>query len=97
VGLIIYTNSDKEKLIKPTLELLNSKLISNFDMPKLLEMVPNNWSMKLTGQFLQNALQTTLAKKRNDMAEKSIALSHKFELQTTLFTLKKEQLYVDED
>jgi hypothetical protein len=89
--------SEKDKLIKPTIELLNSKLISNFDIPKLLEMVPNNWSMKLTGEFLQNALHTTLAKKRNNMAERSIALSHKFDLQTTLFTLKKEQLYVDED
>ena len=96
----IYTNpsySDSESLIKPTTELLNSKLIVYFDMPKMLEMIPNKWSMKLAGGFLQNALNTNLAKKRNCSVEKNISLNYKFELQTVLLELKKEQLYVDED
>ena len=84
-------------LVNPAVELLDSKLIIHFDIPKLLETVPNNWSMKLTAGFLQNALNSNLARKRQILAEKNIALNHKFNLQTTLFELKKEQLYIDED
>lgn len=53
--------------------------------------------MKLTGEFLQSALNTNLAKKRNLLAEKNIALNYKFTLQTMLFNLKQEQLYVSDD
>ncbi len=98
--LSIYTNpsyADKEKLLKPTIDLLNSKLATNFEMPKIIESVPNNWSMKLAGEFLQNVLQTNLAKKQNILVERNIALSHKFNLQKIVFNLKKEQLYIDED
>ena len=63
----------------------------------MVEMVPNNWSMKITGDFLQNALNNNLSTKRNLLAEKNIAMNHKFNLQIKLFKLKKEQLYIDED
>ena len=90
-------NSDKENYLKPTLELLNSKFLSNFDLPKLIEMIPNNWSLELTNEFLQNALRHNLSKKRNFSVEKNIANNYKFNLQTILQGLKKEQLYLDED
>ena len=89
--------SEKENLFKPTLDLLNSKLLSNFDLPKLIEMIPNNWSMNLTNEFLQNALRYNLSRKRNNAVQKNISNNYKFTLQTIMHNLKKEQLYIDED
>ena len=89
--------SEKENLFKPTLDLLNSKLLPNFDLPKLIEMIPNNWSMEFTNEFLQNALCHNLSRKRNFRVEKNISNQYKFNLQTVLHGLKKEQLYIDED
>ena len=53
--------------------------------------------MKLAGEFLQNALNINLAKRRNILVEKNIALNYKFSLQAISFDLRKEQLYIDED
>lgn len=89
--------SEKENLFKPTLDLLNSKLLPNFDLPKLIEMIPNNWSMEFTNEFLQNALHHNLSRRRNFRVEKNISNQYKFSLQTVLHGLKKEQLYIDED
>ncbi|CAF0716807.1 unnamed protein product [Brachionus calyciflorus] len=96
----IYLNptySERERFLKPTLDLMNSKLIIYFDIPKLLDMIPNNWSLKLTGDFLQNVLSHNLFRKRTKLVEKNLATNYKFYLQTVLFSLKKEQLYVDDD
>lgn len=89
--------TEKEKLLKPTLDLLNSKLIVYFDVPKVIDMIPNNWSLKLTGEFLQNVLNTNLGRKRNTICHKHLANNYKFYLQSVLFNLRKEQLYIDED
>ena len=77
--------------------MLNSRLIENFDIPKVLEMIPESWSMKLTGDFLLNVLSSNLSRKRANLVEKSIANTHKIRLQAELIDLRKEQLYVDDD
>lgn len=89
--------SDKERLLKPTLDLLNSRFVDSFDIPRVLEMIPSNWSMKLTSDFLLNVLGSSLAHKRTNQVEKSIANTYKMGLQSQLFELKKEQLYIDDD
>ena len=89
--------SEKDNLLKPTMDLLNSKFLTNFDLPKLIEMIPNNWSMELTNEFLQNALRHNLSRKRNFSVQKNISNIYKFNLQMILHGLKKEQLYLDED
>lgn len=94
---VIFLSSEKDKLLKPTLDLLNSRLTENFDIPKVLDMIPENWSMKLTGDFLLNVLSTNLSRKRTNLVEKSIANNHRIRLQAELYDLKKEQLYVDDD
>jgi hypothetical protein len=78
------------------LELLNDKP-SNFDITKVIDMIPNNWSIKLTHQFVENVLQSNLRRKRTALVEKHISHQFKFLLQKELFNLKKEQLYVDDD
>ena len=89
--------SDKDRLLKPTLDLLNSRLVDSFDVPRVLEMIPSNWSMKLTGDFLLNVLNSTLRRKHNNLVQKSIANNYTIHLQAELQELKKEQLYVDDD
>ena len=95
--LLSPANNEREKLLKPTLELLNSHLISSFDIPKLIEILPNNWSVKITSDFLQNVLQSNLSTKNNYSVEKNICAVHKFSLQTRMHNLRKEQLYLDDD
>ena len=89
--------SEKEKLLTPCLNLLNSPLSDNFDIPKLIDLIPNNWSIKLTSNFLANILQSNLAKKRNNSVKKNIYSNYKLSLQGTMYALRKEQLYIDED
>lgn len=79
------------------MELLNSRLVDSFDVPRLLDMIPSNWSMKLTGGFLVNVLSSSLSRKRTNLVEKSIANNYRVHLQVELNELKKEQLYVDDD
>lgn len=96
----IYMNPnyiDRDKLLKPALELLDSKLISSFDIPKLLEIIPSNWSVKITSNFLMNSLQKNLALKNNYSVEKKMCANFKFSLQTITYDLRKEQLYIDDD
>jgi hypothetical protein len=70
---------------------------SNFDIPKLIGIMPSNWSIKLTSDFLNNSLSNSLAKKRNNSVQKNIYSNYKFSLQKTMHELRKEQLYIDED
>ena len=97
----IYMNpaySEKEKLLAPTLELLNNnRYSSNFDMPKLIETIPNNWSMKLASEFLKNGLSSNLSQKRFVKVYKTIANNYRFQLQTQSHELRRELLYIDED
>ncbi|RNA43847.1 Transforming growth factor-beta receptor-associated 1 [Brachionus plicatilis] len=88
---------DKEKLLKPALDLMNSNLIIYFDIPKLLEMIPNNWSLKMTGDFLSSVMHYNLSRKHCKLAEKNLAVTHKVALKTNLYNIQKEQLYIDDD
>ena len=93
-----YPNiSERDKLLKPALELLNSQLISYFDVPKLIELIPSNWSIKITSDFLLKSMQRNLSLKNRYLARKEMSASFKFSLQMIAFDLKKEQLYIDED
>lgn len=83
--------------MNPTLELLNSPLISNFDIPKLIEIMPNNWSVKVTSNFLLNILQKNLAEKSNISVRRNLSSNLKIDLKTVTYHLKKEQLYIDDD
>jgi hypothetical protein len=91
------TNDDKENLLKPTLELLNSDLLQHFDIPKLLEIIPENWSLKITNNFLKNILQENLSKKNYYMLKKNIFSTYKFSLQKRIFNFQKELFYIDDD
>ncbi len=39
--------SEKEKLLKPCLNLLNSPLSNNFDIPKLIGLIPKYLMIKI--------------------------------------------------
>ncbi len=90
--------SERDKLLKPTMDLLNNTgLVDNFDIPKLIEIIPNNWSVCLTSDFLMNVIKKNLANKGLCAVKKSISTSYKLTLQALASDLKKEQLYIDED
>lgn len=89
--------SERDKLLKPTLDLLNSKLIAYFDIPKLIDIIPNNWSLKLTSDFLLESMERNLSVRNRNSARKAMCDNYKFSLQMIAFDLKKEQLYIDED
>jgi len=92
------TYSERDKLLKPTLDLLNnSGLVNHFDIPKLIEIIPSNWSIKLTSGFLLNVLEKSLSTRGLCSVEKSMSTSYKLTLQAITCDLKKEQLYIDED
>ena len=48
-------------------------------------------------QFLENVLQNSLSKKCNTLVKKNIYSNYKFSLQDSVYALRKEQLYIDED
>lgn len=96
----LYMNpsyQNEEKLLMPCLNLLNGPFSSHFDIPKLIDLIPNNWSIKLTSRFLENVLQANLARKHSVLVKKNICSSHKFALQKCMHSLRQVQLYVDGD
>lgn len=84
-------------MLQPTLELMNSNLIIYFDIPKLMELIPNNWSLKMTSEFLNNVMHYNLSQKHYKLVEKNLAVTHKVALKTSLYNIQKEQLYIDDD
>ncbi len=86
-------------MLRPTLELLNSNMVSEgmFDIPKLLEIIPDNWSIKLTSNFLLNILNSNVANKNKNLIQKNIYSNYKFSLKQIVHDLRKELLYVDDD
>lgn len=81
----------------PALDLMNSNLIIYFDIPKLMEMIPNNWSLKILGDFLTNVMHYNLSRKHSKLVEKNMAVTHKVNLKTNLLNIQKEQFYIDDD
>lgn len=58
----------EEKKVKEALKLLNSKS-ANFDIVKVLELLPKEWSINMITQFLNKGLHDTIHKRNNVFIE----------------------------
>ncbi|KAL4225569.1 transforming growth factor [Mactra antiquata] len=65
-------NEKKDLLVQPAMNLLNSN-VADFDVAKVIQIIPDNWSIALMSQFLKKAIRTNMHNNRMTRLERMMS------------------------
>lgn len=65
-------NEKKDLLVQPAINLLNSN-VGDFDVAKVIQIIPDNWSIALLSQFLKKAVRTNMHVQRMTRVERMMS------------------------
>ncbi|XP_062566210.1 transforming growth factor-beta receptor-associated protein 1-like [Saccostrea cucullata] len=86
----------KDKLIKPAVELLNNN-VADFDTVKVLQSLPDNWSVHIISQFLSRAVRKSMNLSRNTRIERMMSRGENLRVKQTSIELQREFVTMNDD
>lgn len=97
--LSVYLDPSYEKkdtLIAPAIALLNSN-VAEFDSVKVLQLLPENWSVGLLSQFLSRSVRRSMNLCRTKKIERMLARWEALQMKRNCIDLQKESVCMTED
>ncbi|CAE1177008.1 VPS3 [Acanthosepion pharaonis] len=97
--LSVYLDPSYEKkdtLIAPAIALLNSN-VAEFDSVKVLQLLPENWSVGLLSQFLSRSVRRSMNLCRTKKIERMLARWEALQMKHNCIDLQKESVCMTED
>ncbi|GAB1609663.1 transforming growth factor-beta receptor-associated protein 1-like [Argonauta hians] len=97
--LSVYLDPTYEKrdiLIPPAIALLNSN-VADFDSVKVLQLLPEHWSVSILSHFLSRSLRRSINNKRTKSIERMLARSENLSTKHCVIGLQKEPIVMTED
>ncbi|KAL5007714.1 hypothetical protein ScPMuIL_016520 [Solemya velum] len=86
----------KDTLVAPAMALLNSN-VAEFDTSKVLQLLPENWSVGLLSQFLTRAVRKSLNYCRMTRVECMMARGENLQVKQTCIELQKDPVPITDD
>ncbi|XP_053384249.1 transforming growth factor-beta receptor-associated protein 1-like [Mercenaria mercenaria] len=65
-------NEKKDLMVEPAIKLLNSN-VADFDVAKVIQIIPDNWSIALLSEFLKKAVRTNMHSQRMTRVERMMS------------------------
>uniref|UniRef100_K1R712 Nuclear pore complex protein Nup153 n=1 Tax=Magallana gigas TaxID=29159 RepID=K1R712_MAGGI len=86
----------KDQLIKPAVELLNNN-VADFDTVKVLQSLPDSWSVHIISQFLSRAVRKSMNLSRNTRIERMMSRGENLRVKQTSIELQREFVTMNDD
>ncbi|KAK6191375.1 hypothetical protein SNE40_003084 [Patella caerulea] len=86
----------KDNLVAPAMSLLNSN-VADFDTVKVLQLLPDTWSVSLLSQFLSRSLRKSMNKSRLARIETMMARGENLHVKQTCIELQQEPVILNDD
>lgn len=99
VLLSVYLDPTYEKrdtLIAPAIALLNSN-VAEFDSVKVLQLLPENWSIGVLSQFLSRSIRRSMNLCRTKKIERMLARWETLQIKHKCIELQKESVSITEE
>lgn len=90
------SNEQKESLVKPAVDLLNSN-VAEFDTVKVLQSLPENWSVSLVSQFLNRAIRKSMNNSRTTRIERMMSRGENLQVKQNIIEIQKEFVTMNDD
>ncbi|ESP04691.1 hypothetical protein LOTGIDRAFT_135703 [Lottia gigantea] len=97
--LSVYLDSSyerKDTLVAPAMSLLNSN-VADFDTVKVLQLLPDSWSVSLLSQFLTRAMRKSMHTSRMTRVERMMARGENLSIKQECIELQQEPVIMTED
>lgn len=90
------SQDEHEEMLAPAVQLLNSEL-AEFDVVKVLHLIPAHWSVALLDQFLNKALRSSLHRKYCCRIESALARGENLQVKFAKIHLESTSVIMTED
>jgi hypothetical protein len=87
-------NERRETFVAPAVSLLNSNR-AEFDTTKVLQCIPDNWSLGLIHQFLMSSIRKTLNRSRTTRIQRMLLRSDNLAIRRQAFIMTKDPFFHD--
>ncbi|RUS87528.1 hypothetical protein EGW08_004704, partial [Elysia chlorotica] len=90
------TYERRDTLVAPAMSLLNNA-DAEFDNVKVLQLLPESWSVGLLAQFLTRAVRTSLHNSRMTRVERMMARGENLQVKQTFIDMQRDGIVMGED
>ncbi|KAK3103798.1 hypothetical protein FSP39_021971 [Pinctada imbricata] len=90
------SHEHKDQLVRPAVELLNSN-IADFDTIKVLQSLPENWSVSLLSQFLTQTVRKSMNLSRNTRIERMMSRGENLQVKQNCIEREREYVTMNDD
>ncbi|KAL3842523.1 hypothetical protein ACJMK2_020527 [Sinanodonta woodiana] len=97
LGVYLDPNNErKDLLVTPAVELLNRN-VTEFDTAKVLQLLPENWSVQLVKQFLSQTVRKSMNFQRTVRIERMIARGENLWVKEACIAMQKSPVQMNDD
>ncbi|XP_052801707.1 transforming growth factor-beta receptor-associated protein 1-like [Mya arenaria] len=89
-------NERKDFLIEPAIVLLNNN-VSDFDVAKVIQIIPDSWSIGLMSQFLKKALRTNMHENRTTRIQCMMSRGENLLVKQGFITEQREPVVMNDE
>ncbi|KAH3886109.1 transforming growth factor-beta receptor-associated protein 1-like [Dreissena polymorpha] len=89
-------NEKKELLVEPAIDLLNSN-VTDFDVAKVIQIIPDTWSIAMLSLFLRRAVRTNMHGNRMTHIERMMSRGENLLVKQTSIEDMREAIVMNEE
>ncbi|PIK62386.1 hypothetical protein BSL78_00705 [Apostichopus japonicus] len=86
----------KDSLLAPAISLLNSQT-ADFDTVRVLQLIPDSWSVGLVRQFLRHSVETNMHLARTRKIQNSLSRNENLQVKYHMMRQRREPVYLNEE
>ncbi|KAJ8047948.1 Transforming growth factor-beta receptor-associated protein 1 [Holothuria leucospilota] len=86
----------KDSLLAPAISLLNSET-ADFDTVRVLQLIPENWSIGLVKQFLRHSVENNMHLARTRKIQNSLSRNENLQVKYQMMKQRREPVYLSEE
>jgi len=90
------TYERRDTLIAPAMDLLNSS-VAEFDTVKVLQLLPDNWSVGRLSQFLTRAVRSSMHNSRMTRIQRMMARGENLQVKQTSIQMQRDAIVINDD
>ncbi|XP_005106604.1 transforming growth factor-beta receptor-associated protein 1 [Aplysia californica] len=97
--LSVYLDPSYERrdtLVAPAMALLNSS-VAEFDTVKVLQLLPDSWSVGLLAQFLTRAVRSSMHNSRTTRIQRMMARGENLQVKQTFIELQRDAIVMNDE